>query len=211
MSTAHEAGAKDALRRLLRRPHGGELLQIAERSISTGKWSFEFLSAVGYSGETTREAPEQLFITAWIHNKLMTGELLTVMVRADGPPRADCLREENNARLRALADPFRASVSLTQHYADSDGDLEWTEPVMGSQTVWPDDDHPREQWVYVEPFSVPLEIGTTKPTRTAWHINEGRGIARWPYDTDWITIYVAPDGVTPGFTETLVRPMMDLR
>lgn len=203
MSTAHEVGARDALMRLLSRPGGGELLSIAENSVQMGKWDREFLDAVGYGG---RMRLEQLFITAWMHNKLITGELFTIKVRAASAPHMDRFREENMDAVRDLPEPFYAEVDVSQNCADSDGDLWWTEPVVGSQTVWPDDDHNEGQSVLIRPFKVPLEVGSTKPSRTSLHIREGRGVARWPYGTDWITIFVAPDGVSKGFSESLVRP-----
>ena len=190
--------------RLLSRPGGGELLTTAENSVQTGKWDGDFLAAVGYGG---RMRLEQLFITAWVHNKLMTGELFTVKVRAATTPHLDRCRQENMDAVRDLPEPFYAEVDPSQKCADSDGDLWWTEPIVASQTCWPDDDHSQNQSVLIRPFSVPLEVGSTKPSRTSMHIREERGVARWPYGTDWITIFVAPDGVEPGFSEQLVRPI----
>ena len=77
---------------------------------------------------------------------------------------------------------------MSQNGADCDGTLSWDEPVnlwraLGVRVL-------HEKGLYgslhapfeVRPWSVPLEVGYTLPSRTAAHLTVEGAVARWAYD-----------------------------
>jgi hypothetical protein len=179
-----------AYERLMKRPGGPELVATAARSVSSGNWSDDFLMAVGLTVRNTTTAHHQILAVAAIHHNIMLGRILQLKVRALGEAEWDSERDYNAAGLAELAEPFRADVDRSQAMGDEDGWLEWTEPVLAS--AWRVEDE-KEQLVLAQPRRVPLEIGVTKPSRTLMHLRQEHCVARWPYGTDWLTVFVVPD------------------
>lgn len=202
----HERGAEDALAKLLAMPGGEELMITAERNIESGFWQDDILEAIGLTTRYSRRVREQTFATMYVYAKILTGEVAIIKVRAADEPDFDEYREKNAEALRDLPEPFMAELDMRQSMGDEDGFFWWTESVVGSRTCWPSDDRNEEQWVVVKPRRVPLEVGVTKPSRTLLHLRSEGGVARWPYGTDWITVFVAPHGLSDGLAVDLVRP-----
>lgn len=53
--------------------------------------------------------------------------------------------------------------------------------------------------VSVAPRTVPLEVGYTKGSRTMLHLGADLGLARWPYGSEAITVFVTLDPVILKF------------
>lgn len=69
-----------------------------------------------------------------------------------------------------------------------DGFLEWDTPI----TILPLESNGNCQETRIPPFSVPLEIGLTRSTTTAYHLETESGLARWPYGSKWILVFYCP-------------------
>ena len=140
---------------------------------------------------------------AQAHLGVVEGKIGRVDVGLWDAPKSDSARAANQAALDDLPDPFRGSVDSEQHGADADGWIEWSEPIQVSVTTGESVDDssghpvPMTKVVMVEPRRVPLEIGTTKPSRTLAHIREGFGLARWPYGYERLHVLVNLEHVLP--------------
>jgi hypothetical protein len=98
------------------------------------------------------------------------GELAIVVVPMGRGPFPDAQEDENNAVLARLPALFTASVASGN--ADQDGWIEWNRPVKAIDGQ------------ELPPGRAPLEIGTTKASRSLLHIQMDRSLARWPYGYD---------------------------
>ncbi|NEA86636.1 hypothetical protein G3I38_18110 [Streptomyces sp. SID7958] len=124
------------------------------------------------------------------------GRVARRRIQVGASPGADADRAGNAARLQDLTAPFVAHLDMTQHGADCDGLLEWTEPVtawrstampvLGAHVLHGAIQAPFE----VRPSSVPLEVGYTLPSRTFAHLLTDGAVARWPYEDDEIHLLV---------------------
>ena len=218
--TAHEQGARTVLHRWLQDPEKAAFAINSISQISRGRFADSELAAVmgvGWWGGRgiAGLAPEQMLMTMFTHVDVCRGDILRTKVRAASDPSGDRFREENARALADLPHPFTAYVSESQHGGDCDGWLEWSEPVEASVCT-------EETFVdvsgrsgnvqvitTVEPMRVPLEIGSTLPSRTRLHMVESHGVARWPYGHDWVYVWVAPTGLGV-YDNPLGRPRHNL-
>jgi hypothetical protein len=113
-------------------------------------------------------------------------------------PFPDAERDANAAVLCTLPPPFRAWLDMTQPGGPEDGWLSWTEPILANKSVGlpyysSGTDHPRPLTLprVIPPGGVPLEVGNSPPSRTALHMYEEFGVARWPYESTMITIFIS--------------------
>lgn len=108
------------------------------------------------------------FLTIYV--RWRRGELVFAMVEAGAVPEADAEREVNRKTLGKLPHPFSASVEPD---CNGDGVLIWSGPLaLGERTE-----------------SVPLEIGSTRSSRTLLHLEQSaRGLARWPYGSTQVVL-----------------------
>jgi hypothetical protein len=143
----------------------------------------------------------QLAVTADIHARLCLGVYAHFRVHAFGEPSADVERDENAAMLSTLEKPFVALVDLEQNMAPQDGYLKWTAPIRAGHgfgaSFFPPCVREKPESVHgpiwLKPRKLPLEIGSTMPSRTFAHLRTDGGVARWPYGHDMITVLVALD------------------
>lgn len=91
-----------------------------------------------------------------------------VIIPMERGPFRDAMIEENNEVLAKLPKPFSATFSGGK--GDEDGWLCWDESINAIDgRVLP-------------PGRAPLEVGTTKASRSLAHMRMDRCLARWPYD-----------------------------
>lgn len=195
MATMHEAGAEKLARRWLGDPNGALVLHKAHRGV-TRYWEHGYVAALGQKDSRAGDWQlGQIASFGALHVDIQAGAIGIVKVRAGGEPRRDSAREANAAHLADLPEPFAGEVYMDQHNGDSDGKLSWTEPVtidVSTQATWEDCEgvHPLLAPVTVRSGWIPLEIGTTQASRTLLHVREEGGVARWPYGSDWIWVFL---------------------
>ena len=89
------------------------------------------------------------------------------------------------------------TVQLAGGPGDDDGFIEWAGTLPFQ--VWKDGEFSR--YHNVEDGRIPVEVGTTHIATTVQHFTLDRGVARWPYDSPWLTLLKVVDGdlLTPQF------------
>lgn len=205
MNTVHEDGARKALRSWIRNPEGSKALADFEERLQAGEFDAWFIDTVGqdYRYHASKWDMEQVLMLMVVHMDIIGGKVGLVDVCLwDGPSR-DTDREGNQAGLDLLPDPFVGRVDEAQYGTDSDGWLEWSEPIRvevatGRTTTGPNGrPAPILVTVMVRPQRVPIEIGYTQPSRTLAHIREGFGVARWPYSHEKVRIFLNMEHLMP--------------
>ena len=197
MRTEHERAAGKLARRLLGTPEGAHSLHLAYKGVSE-RWEREYVDAIGqhYIYSDRCDWPlEQIACFALVHGYLGNGTVGRVLVRAGGEPGRDSDREHNAGLLAEMPEPFVAELDMSQNCADSDGVLRWTEPIQVHVATTEREDGVGGECAVlapavIRPGRVPLEVGSTMPSRTALHLREDRGVAHWPYGSDWIWLLV---------------------
>jgi hypothetical protein len=187
------------LRDFMTTKDGAAAVQVYVQGLDEGRWTEEYLERVGQyrRGGLERWPLEQIAVFAHIHSALMSGDVTEVEISTRGIPGPDSDRAGNAAKVAHLPGPFTAFVDQSQNHADSDGYLSWDEPIKMEKSLnvsFTDGVHGKQPVmciVELPPGSVPLEIGTTKPSRTYLHMRMDGGVARWPYGHDRITLFVS--------------------
>jgi hypothetical protein len=101
-----------------------------------------------------------------VYAGLRAGEITITSIALGADPGGDDQLEKNQTKLARLESPFKAILRKGRN--DSDGDFSWSASIFLGDTE-------------LQPQSVPLEVGCTKPLTTLWHLHHERGLARWPY------------------------------
>jgi hypothetical protein len=137
-----------------------------------------------------------------------TGAASQVKIVLAVTPFPDAKRDANASVLQYLPEPFSAHVDRTQRNDEQDGWLEWSQPIRVTRSVGvayyqPGDKGPSPVNVrlIIHPGKVPLEISTTLPSRTALHLASDADVARWPYDSTCIRLFISSTFPLP-----VVRP-----
>lgn len=192
MTTSHERGAHAVLdRTLTRESTAAALVRTRHRLASTEHFTPGFVSAVG---QMHRVSPghwpvHQVAAFLDIHSAIGAGVYAMVQIEVGATPRPDAERAANAAALDDLPDPFTAALDLGQNAADEDGMLAWTKGIIVTRSTGipytAGCATPESLTIptYIPPFRVPLEVGTTMPSRTLLHLEEDGGVARWAYDS----------------------------
>lgn len=182
--------------------------------LRTGRWDRDYLEAIGQLqwGGPSKWPRHQVAAFAIMHQYLMTGLAAEAGIYLGVTPYPDADRESNALALEDLPKPFTADIDKTQRNADQDGWLEWHEPIIVTRSVGvayyrstEEAPAPLTMRQLIPAGSVPLEIGTTLPSRTAMHVYADRGVARWPYDAVKIRLFVSSKFPRPMFPSILDR------
>lgn len=118
-----------------------------------------------------------------IHEAIFNGDVVFVRIPVGTVPSSDSSTERNNGALQKISAPFKARFSGGP--GDQDGSLSWSAPIDAVSAATP-----KLDTVVVPPGSAPLEVGTTKASRTWLHLAQERCLARWPYGLDRIVLLV---------------------
>jgi hypothetical protein len=118
-----------------------------------------------------------------VHAGLQSGDILVTKIKVYSEPVKDKHIEEMNKRLKRIENvgPFKAIF-----YGDksaNDGVLTWTEPIVMERVL----DH---EYFLVRDHNAPLEVGTTAATTTYLHLFRELSLARWPYHSEWIWLFL---------------------
>ncbi|WP_432034452.1 hypothetical protein [Streptomyces antibioticus] len=195
--TIHEAAAEDELAAMLDSPRRAvELNRMADR-LQAGTCPDWFTAMIGQTRERAAYWPlPQVAAFTSVMTRLAFGKVARRRIPVGATPGPDADREGNADRLSRVPAPFVAHLDMRQNGADSDGVLEWTEPV----TIWRSTAVPvRKAHVLhsaiqapfqVRAGAVPLEVGYTKPSRTFAHLLMDGAVARWAYGDEEIHLLV---------------------
>lgn len=223
MPTVHEQGAEHLLGTMLDHPGASRTLAETRRRLKLPPghpqaFAEDYVAAIG---QTFRTGPagwsmEQIAAFTAMHIKICAGEIAQVQISAmDGGPSSDAHRDENAAKLADLPPPFQAEVDRGQHGADSDGALKWDRPIQvdaATGAVFLDAcrsaaKQPVAAVQTVADEWAPLEIGYTLPSRTLMHVLQEGAVARWPYGSDFIWLFVHSGGpVAPHLPSPVAFP-----
>ncbi|MFE7933883.1 hypothetical protein ACFU6S_35240 [Streptomyces sp. NPDC057456] len=195
--TIHEDIAEDELADMLADPDQAEHLRTVASRLREGRFPRWLAAMVGQTPARSGSWPShQVAAFVRVMTRLAYGKVARRRIRVGASPGADVDRVGNAACLQGLPLLFVAHLDMTQNGADSDGSLEWTEPitawrstvvpVLGAHVLHGAIQAPFE----VRPFSAPLEVGYTLPSRTFAHLLTEGAVARWPYDEDEIHLLV---------------------
>ncbi|MFD1278028.1 hypothetical protein ACFQ51_56770 [Streptomyces kaempferi] len=190
MTTSHERGAHAVLDRLLtRETTAAALVRTRNRLADGNHFTPGFVSAVGQMHRATpgRWPVHQVAAFLDIHAAVGAGRYAMVQVGVGTEPRSDADRTANAQALSDLPVPFVAELDVEQNAADEDGTLSWTEEIIVTRSTgvpYTAACASRETVTIptvMPSYRVPLEVGTTKPSRTLLHLEEDGGVARWAY------------------------------
>jgi hypothetical protein len=160
-----------------------------KRLAAGGHFSPEYVAA---AGQMHRVDPgnwpiHQVAAFLEVHAAVGAGRYALIEVEVGAAPLADAEREANAAALADLPEPFTATLDMDQSGADEDGEVAWSAPIT---VVWSTGvafsagcrkTEPLTVPATVPPSRIPLEVGTTMPSRTLMHLEQDGGVARWAY------------------------------
>ena len=210
MTTFHEAAAADLFEAMSQDPHDAALLAQVHARLDTRfpDWLMDLIGQTLQSPASWPQAQVAAF-TDVVH-RLSQGRVARRRIPLGHTPGSDSDRTGNAERLLSLPAPFVARLSMTQNGADSDGALEWDSPVTAwrSTTAQILNAHALHSAIHapfdLRPWSVPLEVGYTLPSRTWAHLAVEGAVARWPYGSKEIHLLVCLERLG-GFVST--RPL----
>lgn len=125
------------------------------------------------------------FMCVW--GRIYTGEILTAKIHVGNGPYMNSQIEGNNILLSDLPKPFVAEFWGGLEL--SDGLLRWEKQIQVGQIIG-DGTEKRET---IAASVAPLEVGLTKFENSYYHLWQQRSLARWPYDDEFITLFVVVD------------------
>lgn len=192
--TLHEEMAEDLLDDVLSEPRAASVMADWRRRFKADDYDPQYVARIGQTQRQPAYWPlEQVAAFVAVHAGLMSGRFAHVEVSVGNSPGSDADREGNAAKLRGTHRLFHAELDMHQNGADCDGWLSWNTPIglnrsSGLGLVTPCGTSPVEMSMHVEPHGVPLEVGSSKPSRTYLHLLQEGGVARWAYGDDHIYV-----------------------
>lgn len=181
-------------------PETAKIIPGCIEGLRTGRWSRDYLDAVGqlHWGGPSQWPRHQVAAFAHMHAYLESGLAAQVAIHVGRAPCRDAERDANASALANLPSPFTAHLDRTQRNADADGWLKWYSPITvlcATEAVYYPSRASNPTAVraprIIPPGEVPLEVGSSPPSRTFMHIHEDLGVARWPYESTHITLFVS--------------------
>ena len=154
--------------------------------MKSGFWSREYLDSIFQKFERFQCDIYDAAFFADIHTGIQSGQILTALIDLEEEPSADKMIEENKTKLASLPSPFHSTIWCGT--ADCDGELGWRSSIKCGQIVGD-----IEKSELIQPRTVPLEIGDTEAWTTLAHLGREGGLARWPYGSKKIYLFVTVD------------------
>lgn len=186
MGSFHADAAEDAALDAISNPDCARMIHLTRESIKSGRWGDRYISIIG-KPERGPWTIGQLWAAALVHGGLSAGEIVIRRIPVCATPSPDRMRKDNAEALASMPEPWKPSLDMEQANGDCDGILSWDQAVAFLQAET--DDKPYGSLVRVEPKSgVPLEVGSTMPSRTWLHLFGNLAVARWPYGDDHVTV-----------------------
>jgi hypothetical protein len=120
------------------------------------------------------------------HSDLLSGEIIQLCLNVGRSPCADKGIKANNQVLSGLPYPFIGKFWGGNQGVD--GVIKWNYPIYG-ETMNISDDVMRREYYEIRPSQISIEVGYTSAAKTL-HQLRTCGIARWPYNSNEIMIYL---------------------
>lgn len=209
MAYLHVAVAEAAAKEWDSDPVRAAIIPTCTEGIRTGRFPMGYLDAIGqlHRGGPSRWPRPQVAAFALIHRALMSGDAAETVIEVGLTPFRDAERQANATALEdLLPEPFNAHIDRTQSNAPQDGWLEWAAPITVRRSCrvpyYPsasDTPAPLTAPRIIPPGRVPLEVGSTMPSRTHLHLCEDQGVARWPYEATEIRLFISSKYPRPMF------------
>lgn len=208
--TVHEEAAKRLLEKYQRNPDAVRtLIELRNRHIDGeldegGIWGSGYADALGSSSrfQPIRWPLYQHAAFLELHALVGSGRAAYTYIGTGGTPGADADRIGNAAKLAETCPPFEASLVMGQNGAAYDGHLRWGEELEISRPTgaffYEDTCQQVTQTPLVRPATqapglAPLEVGDSWPSRTLMHLWQYGAVARWPYGSDLIWLFLSYD------------------
>lgn len=197
MSTAHEDAVEVSMRACITgTPMWAETLykfwDLMEQNESL-RWYFDLIGT-HYKGVRSLTLP-QVHAAVLVNGMLHSGEVKIATINLREVPLSDSQEKGNQAKLLRLPSPFEALVCCERgRGADDDGQVAWRKPARFDPLSCEGGDEPEpcpcttmapEE---IRQGCVPLEIGTTLPSKTLVHLKLDGGVARWPYGSEKVYV-----------------------
>jgi hypothetical protein len=159
------------------------------RELRKGSWLQSYVDSLFQLGRGEMDI-YAAYCFGLIHGKVIHGEVMTAGIELGHCPHQDNEIEANNTLLRGVsrAGPFVAEFigGAGRGLERDDGWLAWTEPIECAQVLFGSEEKRKKY----PPRQVALEVGTTSPDSTVRHILQEGGLARWPYGSEMIYLYL---------------------
>lgn len=205
--TVHEDAAEALLQDVLKDDKATASMLSLRNRHTQGDMDEGGVLRTGYAdalGSSSRYAPRkwplyQHAAFAQIHALIGAGDVAYTYISTGGRPGPDSDRTGNARKLEDTVAPFRAELDMQQNGADADGVLRWDVPLKISRSTgahfFPSACRTGEYSLVTyptvrEPGSAPLEVGDSWPSRTLLHLWEDGAVARWPYGSELIWLFV---------------------
>lgn len=189
-STAVDQAIEEVVSRKLEDPAWAQILTDTLRKMNSGFWDRAYLN-VFLQKHRFKYDLYDAYAVANLHAMINTGRIARIIIDIAEQPIADRHIDEMNAILQNHMSPPFAALFSGGNY-DGDGNIEWTDEVV-AQVSKVNDDHTAHFYVRVPPRKISLEVGSTTGAKTLWQIQSERGLARWPYGSNEITVMLLVD------------------
>lgn len=195
MPSIHEEVLKEKVDRLTTDdPNWRLLLSDVLRRFEDGFYSQDYIDAILQNWWRHRYDIYDAYAFTQVHAQILTGKVAISLVKIGATPRGDKEVDYHNA---VLADSPSHMFFGTFYggLADQDGSFTWKSNVEFTVQRYDGAANkvPKPRPISVAPRTVPLEVGYTKGSRTMLHLGAEHGLARWPYGSESITVFVTID------------------
>lgn len=144
---------------------------------------------VGQTWAARDHSDEDAAIAMDLYCRWRLGEYAAVVVHTGSVPTCNDNTEGNAAPLRSLCAPFSGTF-FGKARSIGDGTFTWSEAVVGTL-------HDGTE-VIIPAGEAPLEVGTTRPHTSAWHLGTAHRLARWPYGFEFVVVLYRLDPDNDG-------------
>lgn len=192
--STHKQAVMETVNRLMEESHEWrECLFDYQQKLHAGFFSQSYVDAVLQKWNRSGYDIYDAYAFCHVHRQLCSGSIASVRVGIGAMPRSDKEIEYHNSVLHRQGNCLFFG-EFWGGLADSDGYLTWSKPLEFEITKCSfTDDTIERTSVVIEPRRVPLEVGTTEGSRTIVHLAMDGGLARWPYGSEELYVYVVID------------------
>lgn len=186
-------------------PVGGAVLAKMMDDLQSGHWPAWYVDTICQPSRTHTAGAwpmEQIYAFMFVDDWIQRGALAVVDIEVGQEPHRDSQRIANQEALDAIKGPYVAIVDQDQHCGDGDGTLTWTGQISISFRADPGEWNGTASTAWVDGAvtkvaHAPLEIGSTLASTTVFRLGESRALARWPYGSKSIRLFLDTDIFRP--------------
>lgn len=188
-TTDHGRAIRDLCTEAMRDPASAARITSVLEDLRNGRGPRDYVDAVFQNWAGKLVDLDDAFAFGRIDHWVATGRVLIHPIHIGHRPFQDHKADLNNAILSTLPAPYRAEFEGGRGRRGGDGWLEWSTPITAGRHGTPGNPNDPAE-VEVEPGSAILEVGTTAASRTYEWLVQNTKLARWPYDSEWITVFI---------------------